>query len=198
MGDIDYKFREDELIREFTEYIDKTYGGHYGQGGLQSSEVIVDRGHGIGFFLGNVDKYNGRYGKKGEVTEHRKDLMKIIHYGFLALYEHDRVNSVEDSKPDMNTSYESPWGFDTKFGDAWGANVTFRGELYRGEPIDDDSIPSCSMQAEDRYKRWVGTDDGATGYENPVPPIQKRLNDATPDEWTAASQIHWQKQEKKT
>ena len=88
-----YKFREDELIAEFTKYIDKTYGGHYGQGGLQSSEVIVDRGHGIGFFLGNVDKYNGRYGKKGEPADHRKDIVKIIHYGFLALYEHDRLNN---------------------------------------------------------------------------------------------------------
>ena len=87
MSKIDYKFREPELIAEFSAYIDKTYGGHYGQGGLQSSEVIVDRGHGTGFFLGNVDKYNGRYGKKGE------PVMKIIHYGFLALYEHDRLNN---------------------------------------------------------------------------------------------------------
>lgn len=93
---IDYKFREDELIAEFADYIDSTYNGHYGQGGLQSSEVIVDRGHGIGFFLGNVDKYNGRYGKKGSPADHRKDLMKIIHYGFLALYEHDRLNEIDD------------------------------------------------------------------------------------------------------
>ena len=89
-----YKFREDELIAEFSAYIDSTYNGHYGQGGLQSSEVIIDRGHGIGFFLGNVDKYNGRYGKKGSPADHRKDLMKIIHYGFLALYEHDRLNDI--------------------------------------------------------------------------------------------------------
>jgi len=88
----DYKFNENNLIREFADYIDNTYGGHYGQGGLQSSEVIVDRGHGMGFFLGNVDKYNGRYGKKGTPADHRKDIMKIIHYGFLALYEHDRIH----------------------------------------------------------------------------------------------------------
>jgi len=87
-----YKFNEGELIKEFQAYVDNTYGGHYGQGGLQSSEVIVDRGHGMGFFLGNVDKYNGRYGKKGTPADHRKDLMKIIHYGFLALYEHDRIH----------------------------------------------------------------------------------------------------------
>jgi hypothetical protein len=89
---IEYKFREGELIEEFRNYINQTYSGHYGQGGLQSSEVIVDRGHGMGFFLGNVDKYNGRYGKKGTPEDARKDLMKIIHYGFLALYEHDRIH----------------------------------------------------------------------------------------------------------
>jgi hypothetical protein len=88
-----YKFNEGALIKEFQSYIDSTYGQHYGQGGLQSSEVIIDRGHGLGFFLGNVDKYNARYGKKGTSEDHRKDLMKVLHYGLLALYEHDRSNS---------------------------------------------------------------------------------------------------------
>jgi len=95
--DIDYKFNEGALIEEFKNYIDSTYGGHYGQGGLQSSEVIIDRGHGMGFFSGNIDKYNGRYGKKGETpNDWRKDIMKTIHYGFLKLYEHDRVNDLEN------------------------------------------------------------------------------------------------------
>ena len=76
---ITYKFREDQLIEEFKNYIDQTYSGHYGQGGLQSSEIIVDRGHGMGFFSGNIDKYNGRYGKKGETSaDFRKDIMKTI------------------------------------------------------------------------------------------------------------------------
>ena len=87
-----YKFNEDALVKEFMDYIDSTYGGHYGQGGLQSAEVIVDRGHGLGFFLGNVDKYNARYGKKGEPADHRKDILKVIHYAFLALNEHDRIH----------------------------------------------------------------------------------------------------------
>ena len=90
---INYKFSEGALIKELQAYIDSTYDAHYGQGGLQSSEVIVDRGHGLGFFLGNVDKYNARYGKKGDVKDHRKDLMKVLHYALLALYEHDRINS---------------------------------------------------------------------------------------------------------
>jgi len=103
-----YKFREDELIAEFMKYIDQTYGGHYGQGGLQSSEVIVDRGHGIGFFLGNVDKYNGRYGKKGEPADHRKDIVKIIHYGFLALYEHDRLHSAKVPEDEYTVTFDFP------------------------------------------------------------------------------------------
>ena len=89
---IDYKFNEDELISQLKEYIDSTYKAHYGSGGLQSSEVIIDRGHGIGLFLGNVDKYNARYGKKGNVDDHRKDIMKVLHYALLALYEHDRTH----------------------------------------------------------------------------------------------------------
>jgi hypothetical protein len=93
----DYKFNEGNLIAEIQQYIDSTYSAHYGQGGLQSSEVIIDRGHGQGFFHGNIDKYNGRYGKKGETPdEWRKDIVKIIHYAFLALYEHDRVWEFED------------------------------------------------------------------------------------------------------
>lgn len=89
---IDYKFREGELIQEFKSYIDSTYSAHYCQSGIQSSEVIVDRGRGMGFFLGNVDKYNGRYGNKGDVSDHRKDLMKVLHYALLALYTHDLEN----------------------------------------------------------------------------------------------------------
>jgi hypothetical protein len=92
-----YKFNEGNLIAEFQDYIDSTYNAHYGQGGLQSSEVIIDRGHGQGFFHGNIDKYNGRYGKKGETPdEWRKDIVKIIHYALLALYEHDRVWGLEE------------------------------------------------------------------------------------------------------
>jgi hypothetical protein len=88
-----YKFNEGALIEELQHYIDSTYGQHYGQGGLQSSEVIIDRGHGMGFFLGNVDKYNARYGNKGDVSDHRKDLVKVLHYALLALHTHDLENN---------------------------------------------------------------------------------------------------------
>ena len=92
---IDYKFREDELIVEFKAYIDATYQGHYAQNKLQSAEVIIDRGHGLGFFLGNCDKYLARYGMKGTTDDYRKDMMKVLHYALLTLFEHDRIHNPE-------------------------------------------------------------------------------------------------------
>ena len=51
-NEIHYKFSEDELIAEFKQYIDKTYGGHYSKNSFQASEFIIDNGHGMGFFYG--------------------------------------------------------------------------------------------------------------------------------------------------
>lgn len=86
---IDYKFNEGDLIAEFQEYIDSTYKGHYATNKFQSTEVIIERGHGTGFCMGNVDKYSNRYGKKGSRDDARKDLMKVLHYALIQLYIHD-------------------------------------------------------------------------------------------------------------
>ena len=86
---IDYKFNENKYIEEFQRYIDSTYGAHYSTNKFQSTEVIIDRGHGTGFCMGNVDKYANRYGNKGTRTDARKDLMKILHYALIQLHIHD-------------------------------------------------------------------------------------------------------------
>ena len=86
---INYKCDENKYIQEFSNYIDKTYDGHYSTNKFQSTEVIIDRGHGTGFCMGNVDKYANRYGKKGTNDDARKDLMKILHYALIQLYVHD-------------------------------------------------------------------------------------------------------------
>jgi len=86
---IDYKFNEDLYIEEFRNYVDSTYDQHYSNGGFQSTEVIMSRGHGTGFCMGSIDKYSNRYGKKGTAEDARKDLMKILHYALLQLYIHD-------------------------------------------------------------------------------------------------------------
>lgn len=104
---IEYKFNEDKLIEEFKRYVDSTYSSHYGSNkdNLQSMEVISARDRGIDFCLGNVDKYNDRYGKKGTIEDHRKDIIKIIHYGFLALNEHDKKYGVKNIEKNVyNTS----------------------------------------------------------------------------------------------
>lgn len=85
---IDYAFNEGELLKEIKEYIDGTYDAHYSQGKYQATQIIEDCGHGMGFALGNVLKYSQRYGKKEGLN--RADLLKVVHYGIIALAMHDR------------------------------------------------------------------------------------------------------------
>ena len=84
---IDYKYNEGDLIAEIKDYIDGTYGEHYSTNNYQATEFIIDGGHGEGFCIGNIMKYAQRYGKKNGYN--RKDLMKIIHYAVIAMYNHD-------------------------------------------------------------------------------------------------------------
>lgn len=90
----DYKYREDELIKEFCDYIDKTYKQHYvSEDNIQTMDSIMAKGFefATGFCMGNVDKYGDRYGKKGETPEEwRKDLIKVLHYTLFQLYNHDK------------------------------------------------------------------------------------------------------------
>ena len=88
-----YKFNEDKLLEEFKEYVDKTYAGHYSKNSFQASEFIIDCGHGMGFFMGNVLKYAQRYGKKD--GNNRQDILKILHYALMALHQHDKNQSEE-------------------------------------------------------------------------------------------------------
>ena len=92
---IDYKFNEKELLNELQRYIDQTYSAHYSNGRIQSTEFIEDSGHGIGFTVGNILKYSQRYGKKGSHSDARKDLLKVVHYGIIALAMHDRKKDDE-------------------------------------------------------------------------------------------------------
>jgi hypothetical protein len=90
---IDYCFTEDEYLLELKEYIDKTYGQHYAKSKIQSTEFIMDAGHGEGFCIGNIIKYAQRYGKKA--GKNRADLLKVCHYAIMMLHVHDRFNSQE-------------------------------------------------------------------------------------------------------
>jgi hypothetical protein len=84
---IEYKYNEETLLKELKEYIDKTYGEHYSQDKFQTTEFIIDSGHGVGFTVGNIIKYAQRYGKKA--GRNRQDVLKVLHYAMMLLYVHD-------------------------------------------------------------------------------------------------------------
>jgi hypothetical protein len=90
---IKYKYNEDKLLKELTEYIDKTYGEHYSQDKFQATEFIIDSGHGVGFTVGNVMKYAQRYGKKEGAN--RKDILKVLHYAIMLLHVHDEEHKTK-------------------------------------------------------------------------------------------------------
>ena len=81
------KFSEDEILKEISEYVDKTYGAHYSVGSVQTLDLIESVGDAEAFCRSNILKYASRYDKKGTA---RKDIMKIIHYGMLLLHFNDK------------------------------------------------------------------------------------------------------------
>jgi hypothetical protein len=90
--EIGYKYNEGTTLVELQKYIDSTYDEHYSKNKFQATEFIIDGGHGEGFCIGNIMKYAQRYGKKG--GKNRSDLLKVIHYGIIALY----INELEGEK----------------------------------------------------------------------------------------------------
>ena len=87
---INYKYNEDQIIKDLQAYVDTTYAGddaHYAKSKIETLEEVIDDGYGMAFCLGNVKKYTKRYGKKKGYN--RQDLMKVLHYSLMALYVHD-------------------------------------------------------------------------------------------------------------
>lgn len=85
---INYKYNEDAVLNQVKQYIDSTYTQHY-SGKYQATDMIIDAGHGTGFCIGNIMKYAKRYGKKDGYN--KKDLMKIIHYAIIELYNQNEI-----------------------------------------------------------------------------------------------------------
>jgi len=94
-----YAFDEDKYLQELTDYINSTYNQHYvsNKTGSQVLDVAIDRGRAMDFILTNIDKYSGRYGKKGSVSTWRGDLVKLAHYAILALYVHDLEHATKSA-----------------------------------------------------------------------------------------------------
>ena len=81
------KYSEDEILKEISEYVDKTYGAHYSVGSVQTLDLIESVGDAEAFCRSNLLKYASRYDRKGTP---RKDLLKIIHYAILLLHFYDK------------------------------------------------------------------------------------------------------------
>ena len=86
---IDYKFNEDEILKEFQKYIDGTYNQHYSScGKIQVTEFIASHCPSPDFFRGNAMKYLARYGFKEGYN--RKDLLKAMHYLLMLIDWNDK------------------------------------------------------------------------------------------------------------
>lgn len=100
---IEYKFKEDILLEELKEYIDKTYSQHYAKGeGLQTFELIAKEAQrGLHFATSNCMKYSDRCQSKGST---KADLLKVAHYAILALYCWDRMEDKRNVVDNLTTS----------------------------------------------------------------------------------------------
>ena len=96
---IDYKFKENIIVNDVMDYVNKTYDSHYAKTkNYQATEIIIDQGHGTGFCMGNILKYAQRFGKKE--GRNKNDLMKVIHYAIIQLsQDHYQGNQPELKSP---------------------------------------------------------------------------------------------------
>ncbi len=81
---IKYKFGEDKVMQDLTNYIDDTYSGHYTNENnmVQALDIFEARGTLSSTAIDNAIKYLMRYGKKE--GKNRNDLLKTLHYIILA------------------------------------------------------------------------------------------------------------------
>ena len=84
-----YKYDEDSILKELSDYISGTYNAHYSAGDdkIQTLDLIEACGDGEAFCRSNILKYASRYDKKGTA---RRDILKILHYAVLLLHFNDK------------------------------------------------------------------------------------------------------------
>ena len=83
----EYKYGEDQYLKQITEYIDGTYGEHYVANDIQVIDIWQSMGSLETTARDTAIKYLMRYGKKS--GRNRKDLLKAIHYIILMMHNED-------------------------------------------------------------------------------------------------------------
>ena len=92
-----YKYDEESILKELSDYISGTYNAHYSAGDdkIQTLDLIEACGDGEAFCRSNILKYPSRYDKKGTA---RRDIMKILHYAVLLMHFNDK-NAKRETYP---------------------------------------------------------------------------------------------------
>ena len=92
-----WKYGEEQILKELSDYISDTYNKHYSAGDdkIQTLDLIEACGDGEAFCRSNILKYASRYDKKGTA---RHDIMKILHYAVLLLHFNDK-NAQHETYP---------------------------------------------------------------------------------------------------
>ena len=81
-----YKYHEEEILKDIEEYVSGTYKGHYTGNSheyrnVQTLDLMASKDLASSFCQANILKYGSRYGNKD--GKNKKDLMKVIHYAML-------------------------------------------------------------------------------------------------------------------
>ena len=84
-----WKYNEDQILKDVSEYVTSTYGSHYcGQNqeykNIQTIDLMAAKDLAQDFCQANILKYGSRYGAKN--GRNKSDLMKVIHYAMLLLH----------------------------------------------------------------------------------------------------------------
>ena len=84
-----YKYHEEEILKDIEEYVSRTYQGHYTGTKhefrkVQTIDLMAARDIAAQFCQANILKYGSRYGSKD--GRNITDLLKVIHYAMLLLH----------------------------------------------------------------------------------------------------------------
>ena len=84
-----YKYHEQEILKDIEEYVSRTYQGHYTGTKhefrkVQTIDLMAARDIAAQFCQANILKYGSRYGSKD--GRNKTDLLKVIHYAMLLLH----------------------------------------------------------------------------------------------------------------
>ena len=87
--DHNFKYHEDEILKDIQEYVSRTYQGHYTGTKhefrkVQTIDLMAARDIATDFCHANILKYGSRYGSKN--GKNKTDLLKVIHYAMLLLH----------------------------------------------------------------------------------------------------------------